>query len=82
MPFTTNDKLVFSLRGREGKGYYVCFSSLTTKCSLFEIDSCAERAKDTKISELGVAFSNEGVGNVDEVVLKEWMFKNAIRLRF
>ena len=28
--FRTYDKLVFSLRGREGKGYYVCFSPLMT----------------------------------------------------
>ena len=37
--------------------------------------------KNTKILELGVAFSNEGIGNVDEVVLKEWIHKNAIRVR-
>ncbi len=29
--FRTYDKLIFSLRGREGKGYYVCLSPLTTK---------------------------------------------------
>ena len=52
----------------------MCFSRLTTS-SLYNV-------KNTKILEFGVLFSNEGIGNVDEVVLKEWMLENAIRVRF
>ena len=43
---------------------------------------CSSELKIQKFRELGVLFSDGGIGKVDEVVLKEWMLENAIRVHF
>ena len=73
MPFTTHDKLGFSLRGREKTSYV-----------LFMVDDfiCAGGEKNTKVSERGRSFTIEGFGKFGKVVLTRWMPRNAIRVRF
>lgn len=63
-----------SLFEGERMGQGVCVSRL--------IKWCASKLKTQKFRELGVLFSDGGIGKVDEVVLKEWMLENAIRVRF
>ena len=70
MPFTTHDKLVFFLRGREER----------TGCVRFTANKvvCASKLKTQKFR----SFNIEEFGKFREVVLTRWVPRNAIRARF